>query len=500
MTRERLLTQVEGALQAAIAAAVVWIGFGAGNVNPLNIPIARAVRWAALAELVVVAVAYALLARRGRFPQLAVALAAFVGVAVMSAAWSVDPRLTAARAVSVAAVLVAGLAIAVVAARRPGTVEVALLGLVAGVVVLALAGLWNVWVDSERAIVPATIQSPPRYNGIGGNPNTMAMLIALVIPAVAWMVLAAPTTKRRIAAVGVLALLYGSLVASGSRGALLGALLGTAAFAFAARLGRRAWPVVACALALFALGVLALEVPQPADKNPVQRPQIVPPQPPVLAPGDVQAKLPLESEVGFPRPGEDLFRRTLLTSSGRLDAWRGALEQALDRPLLGYGFGTEERVFADHYYLHYSERPENAYLGTVLQVGFFGFALLVVALAIIGRRAWLVEEPTSAACAGAVVCGLVLAVSQSYLTSVGSPAMLPFWLSALLLVGATQRAAARRPGHRERKRDEREQDAPQRHGEPGLDVVGRKHDGVGREEHDGSTSGASSGDRQRGAG
>jgi hypothetical protein len=207
--------------------------------------------------------------------------------------------------------------------------------------------------------------------------------------------------------------------------------------------------VAAAAVALAAVGVLAIAIPKPAETNPVIPFDIVPPPTPTLSPLDAQSTLPLESEVGLPGRGEEPFTRTLFTSSGRVDAWRGALRQAFDRPLLGYGFGTEERVFVDRYYLHYSQRPENAYIGTLLQLGLFGLLLLLAVLAALVLRIRLVRDGAVAACAGAVVCGLVLAVSQSYLTSVGSPAMAPFWFAALLLVGATEPQAASRLGDRQ---------------------------------------------------
>jgi O-antigen ligase len=409
-------------------------------------------------------------------------LALTIGLALLSAAWSADATLTTGRAVTFAGVLVAGAALASAAVRKPRLVELVVLGFVAGVVILALLGLLTLWDDPDRAITPATTQSPARYNGIGGNPNTMAMLIALALPAVAWCVLAARSRGQRAAALLVAALLYGSLVASGSRGGLLGALAGTIVFAFASRLGRRnVLALVGATLALFVAAVGGLALQQPAETNPVIRYDIVPPPTPPLSPADVQPKLPLESEVGFPRPGEKSFRRTLFTSSGRFDAWEGAIAQALERPLLGYGFGTEERVFVDRYYLHYSDRPENAYLGTLLQLGFAGLAALLALLGAILLRIRLVAAGPAAACAGAFVCGLVLAVGQSYLTSAGSPAMLPFWLCGLLLVGATAKAAT---AVEERERDEREVDAAQGHRKAGLDVVDTERHGVDDDEDD----------------
>ena len=139
-------------------------------------------------------------------------------------------------------------------------------------------------------------------------------------------------------------------------------------------------------------------------------------------------------------------------------------------------------MFVDRYYLHYSQRPENAYIGTLLQLGLIGLALLLAALVALVLRIRLVRDAAAAACAGAVVCGLVLAVSQSYLTSVGSPAMVPFWFAALLLVGATEPQAAYRLGDRQGR--EREIEASQRNAEPRLDVVRSEQERVDGEEDD----------------
>jgi O-Antigen ligase len=278
-------------------------------------------------------------------------------------------------------------------------------------------------------------------------------------------------------------LLYGSLVASGSRGALVGAVAGTLTFAGVAPLaGRTRARVAGAATTLALVGVVAMAVPQPAKTNPVISTDIVPPATPPLSPSDVQPRLPLESEVGLPKPGEQPFRRTLFTSSGRVAAWRGAIGQALDRPVLGYGFGTEERVFVDRYYLHYSQTPENTYVGTLLQLGVIGLGLLLAVLAAVVLRIRRVRDSAAAACGGAVVCGLVLAFSQSYLTSAGSVAMVPFWLCALLLVGATERETASELG--ERERDQGEVEAAHGDPEPRFDVVRAEHERVDEQQHD----------------
>jgi O-Antigen ligase len=505
VTSARLRMQLEGAIQAVVVALVVWLGLAASNIRPWNIPVGRTVRWAALAELAVLAIALAVVARtRARPGPLAGVVAAFVALALASALWSPDPGQTFGRSLGLLVAFVASGALALAALRQPLLAEYVVLALLAGVLLLAVGGLVGLWYDADRAIVPATTQSPARYTGLGGNPNMMAMLIALVTPAAVWALTEARSWGGRAIAAGGLMLLYGSLVASGSRGALVGALLGTLVFALGA--GSTRLRIAGVAVALFVLGVGLMQLPQPSETNPVIRYDIVPPATPPLGPADAQARLPLESEIGFPAPGDDPFRRSLFTSSGRLDAWRGALDQARERPVAGYGFGTEDGVFADRYYLHYSALVENSYLGTLLQLGLVGLGLLLAALVLLAARALAHDRfPASirgaaAACAGAVVCGLFLAFSQSFLTSVGSPAMIPFWLCAFLLVGVTSRAS-RASGSVERgrdgERDQREHEPAEGHGEASLDVMRAEHERVEGEQHDDAPARAAAGDGDR---
>jgi O-antigen ligase len=141
-------------------------------------------------------------------------------------------------------------------------------------------------------------------------------------------------------------------------------------------------------------------------------------------------------------------RRTLFGSSGRSQAWAGALDQGLERPFAGYGFGTESRAFADRYFQFQGEYPENSYLGIFLQLGVAGLLALLAAflvpLALLVRVASrLAPEDRRAAfaCAAIVVAGLVLALGQSYLYSVGNVATVTVWVALLLLSALVARDA-----------------------------------------------------------
>ena len=67
--------------------------------------------------------------------------------------------------------------------------------------------------------------------------------------------------------------------------------------------------------------------------------------------------------------------------------------------------------------------------------------MLILAALVLPVVAWFRARPRldgetaelAAACAGAVVAGIVLAVPQSYLTSVGSPPTATFWIVFFLL-------------------------------------------------------------------
>jgi O-antigen ligase len=371
------------------------------------------------------------------------------------------------------------------------------------VTLVAVAGAIELLVRPDLARVPATLSSPVRFNGLGGNPNTMAMLMALGLPLAVWAAFEVRSRVARLATGAVFVLLYGSVVASGSRGALVAGLAGALAAGLAAvpHLTRRRAVVVGAAAAALLLGGLGLmQLPSAASSNPVISNRIIPPAPVPFSPLDAQADLPLQDEIGFPTHGQPQRVRSLWDSSGRADASRGAIDQAAQRPLLGFGFGTEERVFVDRYFSHYSDRVENAYLGTLLQLGLAGLLTLLALLGVLLVGAWRAVRGSSGttrrvagAAAGVVVAGVVLAVGQSYLTSVGNPATAPFWLSAFLATTLAPRA--RRLD--EREGDEREEEPAQRQAEPRLHVMGSEHDGVDGEQDDDTRRRAAAPQRER---
>ena len=150
----------------------------------------------------------------------------------------------------------------------------------------------------------------------------------------------------------------------------------------------------------------------------------------------------LQDDIGRPPfgVGETTRKpRTFFGTSGRAQAWQGALDLGRERPLLGFGFGTEDHVFVDRYADFNSNVPENSYIGLFLDLGvvgvvaFVGFVLALVGFGVMRLRSLDPQRRLLvAACSGAVAGGLVLAAFQSYLYAVGNNATAAFWLCAFL--------------------------------------------------------------------
>ena len=445
---ERLREQLEGALQVAVVTLLLAVAFVASHIQPWNFPSVRPIRTFVLLELAALALAYVVVtrARLRLLPGTAV-VATFTGVALLSVAWSTDVGLTVDRALGFAVLVVAAGALGLGVAGRPRAAGQLMVALLAATAILAVAGLVELWHAYDQAILPATRGQGARYNGIGQNPNQIAMLIGLMLPFAIWAI-RSTSGRLRVAAWVVALLLGGSLVASGSRGAIIAAYAGCVAYLLAV-LPRRRLAVAAITTVAFVAAIGATQLPQPSETDPPLYETFG--RTPKLSDRDINGGLPLESEFGF--PGENVETgdtRTLFFSSGRLQAWEMAARQGFGRPLAGYGFGTEDATFVDRSYLFVSEAVENSYIGAFLQLGVVGVALLVTAL-VLPLLAWYrarsaldaESAENAAACAGVVVAGIVLAVPQSYLTAVGSPPTAPFWITFFLLAALSVGAAAR---------------------------------------------------------
>ena len=143
------------------------------------------------------------------------------------------------------------------------------------------------------------------------------------------------------------------------------------------------------------------------------------------------------------------YNPILSSGSGRIYAWLDAIRTGLKRPVLGYGFGTEQYVFVDRYYIFDGGFTENSFVGIFLMLGIVGLLLLLAPFAIVGlatvraMRAGRGRERSFLAVGAAVMgAGFIVALFQSYIYSVGNVATLTLWVTLFVAITA---AAPSRP-------------------------------------------------------
>jgi hypothetical protein len=397
--------------------------------------IGRPLRAIGLAALVALSMAYARASlRSGRLDRAVAGIAVtFVAIAALSTAWSVEPRHTLAKAIAFGLVLLIAAAVAIGAAGDAEAARRLFWSLLAGAVLVALAGLVVAVASPHDSVQAATRSVGRRYRGIGVNPNTTAMLFAVALPLAVAVWLDARSRRERGLASGAFLLLAGSVVAAGSRGAAAAAVVGLLVLAVAH--GCRALPRavaagVAVALAVTAILVTAVSAPLSAAE--AARAKTLVGNTERYTPNDAEYIVRLTDELGSGGSGSS---RNVFDTSGRVEAWRGALRQGDDRPLLGYGFGTEKAVFVDRYRAFEGGVPENSFIGLFLQLGAVGLALfvaLLVALTVVAVRFARAGDRTGALALAVLAAAIVLAAVQSYVYAVGNVATLAFWMCAFL--------------------------------------------------------------------
>jgi O-antigen ligase len=374
------------------------------------------------------------------------AAAGFITLAFVSAAWSVDPRETIGRTAALALVFAAAAAIASAATDRPDAQWLVLDAIVVAAGIVCIGGFLVFVFRHDRAVAAATTSLPARYQGLGGGPNTATMVLAVCLAPALAATLEGSRARRTLGWVVIVGS-GASIVASGSRGALLAGFAGLLAFVLVRSVDVRQTVRGAIVVAVaFVVGFGIAQVPDPGGPG-SPNPDIAadPNPPPISAVGPyvwVDTVLRLQDDVGRPPPGVQARDRgrELLGSSGRVEAWRGALGQAADRPLVGYGFGTEPDVFVDRYVGFNSGVPENSYVGIMLQLGLVGLgAFLAVAAVLLvpavrGRtRVDGRGRIVLAAGVGALAAGLVLGMFQSFLYAPGNNATAALWISAFVI-------------------------------------------------------------------
>jgi O-antigen ligase len=422
----------QAVLDRLVPLLVGVVGFAAGSSSvPRALNVGHPLRWVLLAALVVAAGAWGMPVRRPTRPDI-VAAVGLLAVALLSTAWSVEPRTTFERACSLVLLFAACALLAEAVRGRPDRARAVLAGVAGGAVVVGLAGLLVLAVAHGDAVTAASTEAPARYRGFGQDPNTVALLFAVAVPLATWGAL---TASRRSPWLLTLALFVGTIVASGSRGALAAATAGALIVVAAASAGRARILVAAAVVVLAVAGAGIEAVPKATSSNPTAAARAAGPVP---RSGYLNAEqsYPLDADVGQPLPGggQPPVTRSFFGGSGRLDAWRGALHEAARRPLVGHGFGTEQAVFVDRYYRFVGGLPENSYIGLALQLGVVGLLALAVLVAVLARSGLRGRRRAHAAAGlGVLAAGLVAAVGQSYLYSAGNIAAAALWIPVFLL-------------------------------------------------------------------
>ena len=130
--------------------------------------------------------------------------------------------------------------------------------------------------------------------------------------------------------------------------------------------------------------------------------------------------------------------------SRRTEKWIKGVQYLVEKPLLGFGFGTEDQLFAFHGidiqdYMHTGAYIHQSYLGLALQLGLLGAALFFIPLGLlvvreIGRISSSRHDVLRSALLAVVIAALTSAFMTSWLYSMGNEAALPFWICVMLLV------------------------------------------------------------------
>lgn len=450
-------------MPAALATLVVAFACGSSSIHAVKTA-GLHVRWAVLLVVLLAAAgaAWSRWSSARRRPGLGsirfgALTGAFLGLAFLSTTWSVAPRLTFERAVSLGLLFALGALLAYATEDSRAARRRALGGLAVGAVAVGVTGVVMVGVDRSDAVQRSTPITPWRFRGFTENPNTISVLAAVVLPIIGLLILTSREQRHRLLWIVGGALLLGSTVAAESRGGLIAGVAGLAVVCLASVRPLRRLALALVTLAAILVGGIELRV----ASQPGQAPFVsaIPPVP-VVTPGHATGKGGTKGGIGphvkiirlptrtYQLPAEQdeignpiLSRKAVsLAGSGRLAEWKGVLKQAEQRPLVGYGFGTEERVFVDRWYYFQGGTAENSYLGLMLQLGALGTllfcslgAVLVVAAIRRLRRVPLNERGELAAELGVLVAAAALMTIQSYIYSVGNVASATAWIAVFML-------------------------------------------------------------------
>lgn len=413
---------------ALVLVALIGASSSIGPVKELFLQ----VRWGALAGL---ATAFVWpLPTRAEATRSVLLVLSIPVVAVASAAWSIEPRLTILRALSFGTLL--WVALAAMGPRfrsrgEEGRFVTALALVSAGVAVVSIA----TW-----AIVPGTAVYVGDLRGILENQNGLGLFLGLTYPFVAAAFDLRSPKRLRLLAVG--AAYVGVIGLSESRSGLAAMIAAIVAYELAQRSYRRMLLQVAFVLAGFVFAASAPPLSSQAARDPIAPPANTPGEPPPL-------EEPERTTVFGGNTAPDQSRLSALLGA-RDEAWSASLDLIGERPVQGFGFGTGDRVFekrpdvASFKYFQ-GANPNSGYLQAALELGLLGVVILAPLLFAFAASVRLARRvpfpPARSAFLGALAGGLVAAVFESVFTAAGAPWAAIVWLSAAALLAPLRPAA-----------------------------------------------------------
>jgi O-antigen ligase len=143
---------------------------------------------------------------------------------------------------------------------------------------------------------------------------------------------------------------------------------------------------------------------------------------------------------------EPILRADSLSNlSGRTEAWQTAFDLIKQRPLLGYGYGTEDMIFSFHgieFLSHAGMVVHNSFIGIAMMTGYLGFIIfagILVRITLYGYRLYQVREtlgevrPIADLSISVLMAGLFSAFTESWLVAIGGIASMLFWTFAMIV-------------------------------------------------------------------
>ena len=387
------------------------------------------------------------LPRRLQDLRVELAVVGITAVLALSAVWSIDPELTLMRAASFGLMLFGVVRLVNRLAWSPAAL-VAPIAALAGVVAAVSLLLWLLRPDIAVYV--------GELRGVLENQNGLGLFLGLTYPFALAVVDGRVGPRIWIVAMAVpVAVIIGL---SESRSGALAFAVGLTAYELATRCPRRLLLHLLVAMGGFmgtSLSVASLDAGTQAAPPPSTTTRGAP------APGGGATAPPPERPDVLGGNGAAGQGRLATLLGARDEAWRATADLIGDRPLLGYGFGSGDRVFARYperatFRFFQGANPNNAYLQALLELGFvLSLVVLLPLLFALATGIWTALRrecsPARAAFLACLAAGLAAGFFESLFTAAGAPWAMLIWLSAAVLLyewvaGGTEvggRAAAR---------------------------------------------------------